>query len=74
METIVGLTLVTAGGMSLIGIMPPLVLFFADLVSGASTLETQYLFEDIVLLSGGMVIAAKALDARLVPPPESLRP
>jgi putative oxidoreductase len=83
METVVGLTLVTGRllrtglvvlGVSLIGIMSPLALFFADLVPGAPTLEAQYVFKDLVLVSGGMVVAAKALGARLVTPPESLRP
>ncbi|WP_199435443.1 hypothetical protein [Qaidamihabitans albus] len=75
MECFVGITLVTgkllrAGlavlGVSLIGIMSPLVLFAADLFPGAPTLEAQYVFKDIVLAAAGMVVAAKALGARLV--------
>jgi putative oxidoreductase len=83
METVVGLTLVTGRllrtglvmlSVSLIGIMSPLVLFFTDLVPGTPTLEAQYVFKDIVLVSGGMVVAAKALGARLAPPAQSVRP
>jgi putative oxidoreductase len=75
MESFVGLTLVTGRllrtglavlGVSLIGIMSPLVLFFTDLVPGAPTLEAQYVFKDIVLAAAGMVVAARALGARLV--------
>jgi hypothetical protein len=51
---------------SLVGIMSPLVLFFTDLFPGAPTLAAQYVFKDIVLAAAGLVIAARALGARLV--------
>ena len=57
--------LVLAG--SLVGIMSPLVLFFGDMFPGAPTLEAQYVFKDIVLAAAGLVVAARALGARLVP-------
>jgi uncharacterized membrane protein YkgB len=75
MEVFVGATLVTgvllrAGlvvlGVSMVGIMSPLVLFFADLFPGTPTLEAQYVLKDIVLVAAGLVIAAKALGARMV--------
>jgi putative oxidoreductase len=74
-ECFIGITLVTGKllktglvvlGASLVGIMSPLVLFFADLFPGAPTLEAQYVLKDIVLVTAGMVIAARALGARLV--------
>jgi len=57
--------LVLAG--SLVGIMSPLVLFFGDMFPGTPTLEAQYVFKDIVLATGGLVVAARALGANLVP-------
>ena len=48
-------------GVSLVGIMSPLVLFFGDLFPGTPTLEAQYVLKDIVLAAAGLVIAAKAL-------------
>jgi putative oxidoreductase len=51
---------------SLVGIMSPLVLFFTDMFPGTPTLEAQYVFKDIVLAAAGMVVAARALGARLV--------
>jgi putative oxidoreductase len=80
MEVFIGLTLVTgkllktglvvlAG--ALIGIMSPLVLFFGDLFPGWPTLEGQYVLKDIVLASAGLVVGAKALGARMVPPSNS---
>lgn len=77
MECFVGLTLVSGRllrtglavlGVSLIGIMSPLVLFAADLFPVGPTLEAQYVLKDVVLVTAGMVIAAKALGARLVAP------
>jgi uncharacterized membrane protein YkgB len=59
----VGLVVLAA---SLVGIMSPLVLFFTDLFPGAPTLEAQYVLKDIVLAAAGLVIAARALGARLV--------
>ncbi|TMR21281.1 DoxX family membrane protein [Nonomuraea turkmeniaca] len=75
-ECFVGLTLITgrllktglavlAG--ALVGIMAPLVLFFTDLFPGPPTLTAQYVLKDIVLAAAAMVIAARALGARLVP-------
>lgn len=51
---------------SMVGIMSPLVLFFTDLFPGAPTLEAQYVLKDIVLVAAGLVIAARAMGARLV--------
>lgn len=75
-ECFIGLTLISGRllrlgllvlAASLVGIMSPLVLFFGDMFPGTPTLEAQYVFKDIVLATGGMVVAAKALGARLVP-------
>jgi putative oxidoreductase len=75
LEVFVGLTLVSgvllrAGllvlGVAMVGIMSPLVLFFAELFPGAPTLEAQYVLKDIVLVAAGLVVAAKALGARMV--------
>ncbi|GAB2632014.1 DoxX family protein [Kribbella swartbergensis] len=72
MECFIGLTLVTGKflrtgllvlGVSLVGIMSPLVLFFGDLFPGTPTLEAQYVLKDVVLAAAGLVIAAKALAA-----------
>lgn len=57
--------LVLAG--SLVGIMSPLVLFSGDLFPGGTpTLEGQYVLKDIVLVAAGLVVAARAMGARLV--------
>jgi uncharacterized membrane protein YphA (DoxX/SURF4 family) len=74
-ECFIGITLITgrflrAGllvlAASMVGIMSPLVLFFTDLFPGTPTLEAQYVIKDIVLVTAGMVVAARALGARLV--------
>ena len=74
-ECFIGLTLITGKllrtglvvlAASMVGIMSPLVLFFADLFPGAPTLEGQYVLKDIVLVAAGLVIAARALGARMV--------
>jgi uncharacterized membrane protein YkgB len=74
-ECFIGLTLITrvllrAGlvvlAASLVGIMSPLVLFFGDLFRGGPTIEGQYVLKDIVLAAAGLVVAARALGARLV--------
>jgi len=74
-ECFIGITLVTGRllrtglavlAASLVGIMSPLVLFFADLFPGAPTLEAQYVLKDIVLIAAGLVVAAGAMGARLV--------
>lgn len=76
MECVVGLTLVTGRllrtglavlGVSFVGILSPLALFTADLFPGGPTLEAQYVLKDIVLVTAGMVVAAVAFGARLVP-------
>jgi uncharacterized membrane protein YkgB len=75
-ECFIGVTLISGKllkfgllvlGGSLIGIMSPLVLFFGDMFPGAPTLEAQYVLKDIVLVTGGLVVAAGALGAHLVP-------
>ena len=74
-ETVIGITLLTgrfvkvglvviAG--ALVGILSPLVLFPDQMWSGnGPTLTGQYVFKDIVLVAGGLVVAAHALGARL---------
>jgi putative oxidoreductase len=74
-ETIIGITLLTgrfvrvglvvlAG--ALVGIMSPLVLFPDQMWSGdGPSLTGQYVFKDIVLAAGALVVAAHALGARL---------
>jgi uncharacterized membrane protein YphA (DoxX/SURF4 family) len=50
-----------------LGWMSPLVLFPADLFTGGGpTLEAQYILKDIVLGAAALVVAAKALGARMV--------
>lgn len=77
-EVFIGLTLVTGKFLktglavlagALVGIMSPLVLFFGDLFPGWPTLEAQYVLKDVILASAGLVVGARALGARLVPPP-----
>lgn len=77
METFIGLTLVTrrwltAGlvvlGAAMVGILSPVVLFAGDMFGNGPTLEAQYVLKDIVLVAAGLVVAAKALGARLVAP------
>jgi len=76
METVIGLTLVTgrfvrlglvvlAG--ALVGILSPLVLFPGDLFGGGPTIVAQYVIKDIVLVAGGLVVAAHALGGRIRP-------
>ncbi|GAA1183143.1 hypothetical protein GCM10009584_26490 [Ornithinimicrobium humiphilum] len=74
-ETVIGLTLLTgrlvrlglvvmAGAM--VGIMSPLVLFPDQMwVDGGPTLVGQYVFKDVVLVAGALVVAAHALGARM---------
>ena len=68
LECFIGITLVTGRflrtallvlGVSLAGIMAPLVLFFDDLFPGAPTLEAQYVLKDFVLAAAGLVIAGR---------------
>lgn len=60
---------------TMVGILSPLVLFPGDLFAGkdhAPTLEGQYVLKDVVLLASGLVIAARELVGRPLPPmPES---
>lgn len=75
-ECAVGLSLITgrflrAGLVVLagcvLGWMSPLVLFPGDLFTGdGPTLAAQYILKDIVLGAAGLVVAAKALGARVV--------
>jgi uncharacterized membrane protein YphA (DoxX/SURF4 family) len=79
LETTIGLLLVTGRwlrlGIALLivamaGILSPLVLLPDELFRGriyAPTLEGQYVFKDLVLVSAAFVIAARALGARMVP-------
>jgi hypothetical protein len=53
----------------MVGILSPLVLLAGDLIADGPTLEAQYVFKDIVLVAAALVVAARALGARLVPPP-----
>lgn len=49
-----------------LGWMSPLALFPADLFTGGGpTLEAQYILKDLVLGAAGLVVAAKALGARM---------
>jgi uncharacterized membrane protein YkgB len=78
LETFIGLTLVTGIALraglvvlagSLVGIMSPVVLFYADMFPGGTpTLEAQYVLKDIVLVAAAAVVAAKALGARYLAP------
>ena len=74
-ETIIGVTLLTGRfvrvglvvmAVALVGILSPLALFPDQMWSGnGPTLLGQYVFKDIVLTAGGLVVAAYALGARL---------
>ncbi|UYM07296.1 DoxX family protein [Solicola gregarius] len=73
-ETVIGLTLTTGRFLrvglivlagALVGIMSPLVLFPGDLLGDGPTLTAQYVFKDIVLAAGGLVVGAYALGGRL---------
>lgn len=76
METFIGLTLLSGKLLRLglvvlagafVGIMSPLVLFAGDLFPGGGpTLEAQYVIKDVILIAAGLVVAAKALGARLI--------
>jgi len=74
-EVLIGLTLITGILLRMgllvvagwtIGIMSPVVLFFSDMFpSGGPTLEAQYVLKDIVLGAAALVVAARALGARM---------
>jgi uncharacterized membrane protein YkgB len=59
-------------GVAMVGILSPLVLFPGELFAGpdhAPTLEGQYVLKDVVLLAGGLVVAARELGGRPVAEP-----
>jgi uncharacterized membrane protein YkgB len=74
-ETIIGITLLTGRfvkvglvvmATAMVGILSPLVLFPDQMwADNGPTLTGQYVFKDIVLVAGAMVVAAHALGARL---------
>lgn len=74
-ECIVGITMITGLfyrfgvvvlGMSLAGIVSPMILFTDRLFPGGlPTLEGQYVFKDLILVGGALVLAAQALGAKL---------
>lgn len=80
LESSIGICLITGRqvrlglallAVTMVGILSPLVLFPGDLFAGrdhAPTLEGQYVLKDVVLLAGGLVIAARELGGRPLPP------
>ncbi|HEY8474991.1 MAG TPA: DoxX family protein [Natronosporangium sp.] len=74
-EVLIGLVLVTGKFLRigllavagwLVGIMSPVVLFFSDMFpADGPTLEAQYVLKDLVLGAAALVIAARALGARM---------
>jgi putative oxidoreductase len=74
-ETVIGITLLTGRFVKVglvvmagafVGILSPLALFPDEMWSGnGPTLLGQYVFKDIVLVAGALVVAAYALGARL---------
>jgi uncharacterized membrane protein YphA (DoxX/SURF4 family) len=74
-ECIVGITMITGLfyrlgvvvlGLSLAGIVSPMILFTDRLLPGGlPTLEGQYVFKDLILVGGALVLAATALGAKL---------
>jgi len=75
LETFIGLALLIGGRMlgfgllalaaAMVGILSPLVLFAGDLFGSGPTIEAQYILKDVVLAASALVVAAKALGARL---------
>jgi uncharacterized membrane protein YkgB len=50
----------------LVGVMSPVVLFLPDMFPGGTpTMDAQYVMKDIVFGTAGLVVAARALGARL---------
>jgi uncharacterized membrane protein YphA (DoxX/SURF4 family) len=50
----------------LVGVMSPVVLFFPDMFPGGTpTMDAQYVMKDVVFGTAGLVVAARALGARL---------
>ncbi|WP_211228593.1 hypothetical protein [Glycomyces tenuis] len=74
LETFIGLALIT-GRLLLLGLVAlvgaaagffaPLFLFADELFASGPTLEVQYIVKDIVLVAAALVVAVKALGARL---------
>jgi len=74
-ECIIGITMITGLfhrfgvlvlGMSLAGIVSPMFLFPDRLFPGGlPTLEGQYVFKDLILIGGALVLAASAFGAKL---------
>jgi putative oxidoreductase len=74
LETFIGLAFVTgrwviaglvALGVASIGFFAPLVLFAGELFGSGPTIEAQYIVKDAVLVTAALVVAAKALGARM---------
>lgn len=74
LETFIGLTLITrkflllgliALGGAALGFFAPLFLFTGDLFGSGPSLEVQYIVKDIVLVAAALVVAVKALGAKL---------
>lgn len=75
LECIVGITMITGLfyrfgvlvlGVCLAGIVSPMILFTDRLFPGGlPTLEGQYVFKDLILVGGALVLAAQALGAKL---------
>lgn len=75
LECLVGITMITGWfyrfgvvvlGVSLAGIVSPMILFTDRLFPGGlPTLEGQYVFKDLILVGGALVLAAQALGAKL---------
>lgn len=78
LETAIGVCLVTGKyqrvgitllALAMIGVLSPIALFPGELFGGeynAPTLEGQYVLKDLVLLAGGLVVAAGAQGGRIV--------
>lgn len=74
-ETIIGLTLITGKflrvglvmmGGAVAGMLSTLAIFFDDMFMHGVTLEAQYVIKDFVLIAAALVVAARALGARMV--------
>jgi len=80
LETVIGLLLITglrqrlALGLlaiELVGILSPIVLLPGEMFRTfpfAPTLAGQYVLKDVIVAAAGLVVAARALGARMVPP------
>lgn len=74
-ETLIGLTLITGKflrvglvimGGAIAGMLSTLAIFFEDMFMHGVTLEAQYVIKDFVLIAAALVVAARALGARMV--------